>query len=991
MSLSIIQKFVLPFIFLFFITTDSFSTVYYIASSGDDNNTGTSPASAWQTISRVNLKMPTASAGDQFLFNKGDTFYGQITVLNTGTSGNEIIFGSYGTGNPPLFSGKKVITGWTQHSGNIYKAPFSDTINHVYANSKLMTIARYPNTGFLKINFSNGNWGLYSAQLNQANGFWNSANCRVRTINWTYETKKVASFGGGTITFTSPTTYSTAVNYGFYMDNKLILLDVQNEWYQDFSTGYVYFYAPGGVNPNTLLVEGTVAKNGIHINQNRNFIKVQDLHFNGYVNACVNAPTSNNISVTGCSVTQTANYGIIINGNNAVINNNYIEDILNSAVFGIINKGEIKNNFINRTGLIAGYGVNTRGYLGLEILFSKGLLVENNIIDSTGYSAISVGLSTIVKNNYINYSMLVLNDGAGIDIGDSDTLQIIDNVVLNTIGNTESCASSDSYCSGIYVNAGVLKNSIIKGNTSAFNTYAGLYIDHKTGTENNQVIGNTFYNNKALQILFADYSIGTNTPVFNTIIKKNIAYSLQSEQNCLVLRTYSGTSQNDYGDFDSNYYCNPYSDYMIRRTKFTAPASDLVHSLSEFQNITNEDLHSKSSIFHFSQYGITDTLSPNLITNSKFNSNISNWVGWPYGVTMDWTTHPLLDSGCLRMRWNGGGNYLGLSLTNRYSISSGSYYLVSLSSIGNHDGTFNVWGLSSISGNTFSFPQKYFNYDNSRKDYSFTYKSEINDAQAYMSIGLILPDSLAYFDNVNMYKVSVDKIDSSQLSKIFVNSNNTAQSFPLNGISFKDLDGNPVTGSLLLPPYSSKILINESYIPSRNLKLKAFIEGFYNSSSGKMISDSMTVYIRNISAPYAVIDSAKSILDSTGNGSFDFFNPYNSTNYLLSLKHRNSLETWSGTYVSFSNNVLNYDFTTSASKAYGNNLISVGGKYCIYSGEVIEDGQIELSDILLISNAANIFKEGYVLEDVNGDNVTDLSDVGFTYNNSAGFVHVIKP
>ena len=229
MSFIILLKSILVFGFSIFIVSNSFSTVYYIAASGNDSNNGTSPGSAWQTIAKVNEKMPTATAGDQFLFNKGDTFYGQITVINTGTSGNEMVFGSYGSGNPPIFTGKKVITSWTLHSGNIYKAPFTDSINHIYANGKLMTIARYPNTGFFKINYANGNSGLYSTQLNQANGYWNGANCRVRTVNWAYETKKVATFGSGTVTFTSPTTYPTGVNYGFYMDNKLVLLDVQSE------------------------------------------------------------------------------------------------------------------------------------------------------------------------------------------------------------------------------------------------------------------------------------------------------------------------------------------------------------------------------------------------------------------------------------------------------------------------------------------------------------------------------------------------------------------------------------------------------------------------------------------------------------------------------------------------------------------------------------------------------------------------------------------
>ncbi|MBK8551301.1 MAG: Beta-galactosidase C-terminal domain [Ignavibacteria bacterium] len=159
-----------------------------------------------------------------------------------------------------------------------------------------------------------------------------------------------------------------------------------------------------------------------------------------------------------------------------------------------------------------------------------------------------------------------------------------------------------------------------------------------------------------------------------------------------------------------------------------------------------------------------------------------------------------------------------------------------------------------------------------------------------MSVGLSLPDTVAYFDNPKMYQVNVEKIDSSQKSKIFVNSNNTVASVSLNEIAYKDLDGNPVSGSIVLQPYSSRILINEDFIPSRNLKLKVLIEGLYDPATDKMTSDTATVYIRNAFAPYTIIDSSKIVLDSNGNCSFDSYKAFNSTNYYLSVEHRNSLK-----------------------------------------------------------------------------------------------------
>ncbi|MBK8552026.1 MAG: hypothetical protein IPL53_13555 [Ignavibacteria bacterium] len=75
-----------------------------------------------------------------------------------------------------------------------------------------------------------------------------------------------------------------------------------------------------------------------------------------------------------------------------------------------------------------------------------------------------------------------------------------------------------------------------------------------------------------------------------------------------------------------------------------------------------------------------------------------------------------------------------------------------------------------------------------------------------------------------------------------------------------------------------------------------------------MVSDTITVYLRNAFFPYAKKDSAKSLLNNSGIGAFIFFNVSNSTNYYLQVKHRNSVETWSNTAIPFSGRTLAYDF-----------------------------------------------------------------------------------
>src|SRR5262245_33319154 len=73
-------------------------TTYYVSSTGRDNDSGTSQARAWRTISRVNQQR--LRAGDNVLLQGGSTFTGTIMVSPSefGTAADPITFGSFGTG-----------------------------------------------------------------------------------------------------------------------------------------------------------------------------------------------------------------------------------------------------------------------------------------------------------------------------------------------------------------------------------------------------------------------------------------------------------------------------------------------------------------------------------------------------------------------------------------------------------------------------------------------------------------------------------------------------------------------------------------------------------------------------------------------------------------------------------------------------------------------------------------------------------------------------
>ncbi|MEF3133022.1 right-handed parallel beta-helix repeat-containing protein [Rhizobium sp. 268] len=79
---------------------------FYVDPAGSDSNDGLSPATAWQTLSKVNAA--TLTPGSSVLFKGGSTFTGQLTLSegkHFGSSGLATTFGSYGTGNATIQAG----------------------------------------------------------------------------------------------------------------------------------------------------------------------------------------------------------------------------------------------------------------------------------------------------------------------------------------------------------------------------------------------------------------------------------------------------------------------------------------------------------------------------------------------------------------------------------------------------------------------------------------------------------------------------------------------------------------------------------------------------------------------------------------------------------------------------------------------------------------------------------------------------------------------
>ncbi len=163
------------------------------------------------------------------------------------------------------------------------------------------------------------------------------------------------------------------------------------------------------------------------------------------------------------------------------------------------------------------------------------------------------------------------------------------------------------------------------------------------------------------------------------------------------------------------------------------------------------------------------------------------------------------------------------------------------------------------------------------------------------------------------------------------------------------------------------------------------------------MNDTVRVYLHRSDYPNIKVDSAISIIDEIGVAGNLLFSKALNGNYYKVVKHRNTIETWQASgqpYIRGGNN--HWNFIQPAGQAFGNNqklvwpLVQLG-LHGMFSGDIDQNGFVDLNDVTSVYNDAIAFASGYIPTDVTGDNVTDLDDLLITYNNSVDFVAVVRP
>lgn len=190
----------------------------------------------------------------------------------------------------------------------------------------------------------------------------------------------------------------------------------------------------------------------------------------------------------------------------------------------------------------------------------------------------------------------------------------------------------------------------------------------------------------------------------------------------------------------------------------------------------------------------------------------------------------------------------------------------------------------------------------------------------------------------------------------------------------------------------------------KTMNLKLFLEGLYAGGSlmrqaqgvvgnqyAGTTSDVISVDLHDAVTYATIVNTANNVnLSTSGLASLTLPVSFNGS-YYLTIRNRTSIAAVSALPISLASSTVSYDFSNLATKAFGSNMRNIGGIFVFYSGDVNQDGIIDLGDIVPVLNQAALAGSGYIPEDVNGDGLADLSDIIIILNNAALAVGIITP
>ncbi|HLL69283.1 MAG TPA: carbohydrate-binding protein [Micromonosporaceae bacterium] len=515
----------------------SAATSYFVATSGNDANPGTSVDAPFRTIQKC---ASVAVAGDTCQIRAG-VYRETVTPANSGTAAGRIVFQPYNNESVTV-SGADPVTGWTRHSGEIYAAnvtlpvsgetsdvnnrvtPGAVSANQVFVDAVMTGEAQWPNgstdpshqaTAEADAGTSVGT--VIDAALPAGVDFTGAIEHVVGGPAWSATANIVTASSAGQFTVRrycgDPNCNRPGAKYYLTGGNRgLQLLDAPGEWWYDWTARRLYLWAPGGGSPAARTVEAKRRHAAFNLSGRSNVTVAGLKIFSATV---LTSPTSSNIvldgidaayvshaltlpndpqDVAGCGTwcSGATSTGIILDGSNHTLRNSTVAWSSGNGVSLAGSNMTLVNNLIHDVNYLGGYpsGINFgfRGYgtVTHNTLYNSGrFLISLNPGTQTAYTH----KSRISYNNLYNFGLQTRDLGAiYICCHSVDAQQ--SSIDHNWIHDT---AVADKYSTGVFLDDGA-SGFVVHHNVVWDTGRYGLKLN-ATGSGSDGSSSNDLYNN----------------------------------------------------------------------------------------------------------------------------------------------------------------------------------------------------------------------------------------------------------------------------------------------------------------------------------------------------------------------------------------------------------------------------------------------------------------------------------------------------------------
>ncbi|RYY25813.1 MAG: hypothetical protein EOP41_04960, partial [Sphingobacteriaceae bacterium] len=815
------------FFLVFLKGTSVFATTYYLSNlQGDDSRSAQQAqnmATPWKSLAKLSAMSGQLQGGDQVLFKKGEVFTGSLIINASGTAGNPIVFGSYGDGALPELTGFIAVSNWQSAGSNVYEAAVTgglSYLNSVVVNGAAKAVGRYPNItavnqGYLTYDSYNGNSSVTDSKLAGQN--WAGGQIIMRKTRWIIDRADITSQGGTTINYTSPTGYTGAKGYGYFIQNHPATLDSEGEWYYNASAKTLRLYTAS--DPNKSQVRASIIETLVKIAGQSN-LSFTGLRFTGAMSAAMQISAAQNIKISNCELLFSGKNAVDATGTTGLtITGTLINYTANNAIS--INGGSsstLSNNQLKNTGTVAGMGDNGDGtYEGIAISGDNNL-ISGNVIDSTGYIPLSFsGNNVTVKNNVISNFTLTKDDGGGIYTWNNssnppqNTGRIVSgNIVINGIGAPAGTDNtSKAYAHGIYMddNAGQVE---ISGNTVSNCATYGLYVHNAHDLLIKQ---NTLYNNAITQLVMEHDNVAADKPIYNCTVTGNILVAKQASQLAAEYKTKDNDIAN-FGTFDQNYYYRPLDNDLVigvlQQVNGTYSYRNL--SVASWKLLYGKDANAVVSAHNVPAYTVSAVTGSNQYANGTFDSNIGGLYAYASAnnCSTSWSSGNL-DGGALKVSFSSATNSsnYGSVIIGIGGVTAGKTYRLKFSMLGTNTGQALTTYLRQSTGNYADLSARSaLTISSSRVEKEFVFTATATESNASIVFDVPEQSAALYLDNIKLEQVTAAATNPDQYISFFYNTNSSAQTFKTGATSY-DAAGTAYT-SIKLDPYSSAVLVSDA-------------------------------------------------------------------------------------------------------------------------------------------------------------------------------------